>query len=271
MAKGPPQTVGICDRMDGMKNSWLILLCLMLISPSVATAQSLTKFGIQLKPMIASKFLDAGSENVTNGEYEVSVTPLLGYNFGMVVRRDFGKMWSLETGISTVQRNYRIKYFHPAFEEHPELTFRFIGYEIPIQGLVYVRLGKQFWMNASGGASLDLYPSEVESYTDIRKDTLVLDISQMTYRTNWLQFAVLANVGFEYRTKESGGFYLGASFHRPFKEIGTTITNAQLNGNPSPLAFQLNGTYLTVDLRYFFHENPNRKKVPMRNAPEKLG
>jgi len=242
----------------------------MIMASSWSQAQSLTKFGIQLKPMIPSKFFGSGAEDVTNGEYSVGVTPLMGYNFGMVVRRDFGKMWSLETGISTVQRNYRIKYFHPSFTENPDLSFRFIGYEIPLQMLVYVRLGKKMWMNASGGASIDFYPSEVESFTDLQKDTLVLDISQTTYRTSWLQFAILANVGFEYRTKESGGFYFGTSFHRPFREIATTITNAELNGNPSALAFQLSGTYLTLDFRYFFHENPNRKKTPVRRPQEKL-
>ena len=257
--------------MDGMIKRIVLLLTFWIALLSLAGAQSLTKFGIQLKPMVPSKFFGSGAEDVTNGEYNVSVTPLMGYNFGMVVRRDFGKMWSFETGISTVQRNYRIKYFHPSIKENPELSFRFIGYEIPIQLLVYVRLGKKVWMNASGGASIDLYPSEVESFTDVRQDTLILDISQTTYRTSWMQFAVLANVGFEYRTKESGGFYLGTSFHRPFKDIATTITNAELNTNPSALAFQLSGTYLTLDVRYFFHENPNRKKVPTRKSPEKLG
>ncbi|MFN9801402.1 MAG: hypothetical protein ACK54P_15400, partial [Bacteroidota bacterium] len=131
----------------------------------------------------------------------------------------------------------------------------------PLQGLVYVRLGKQLWMNASGGVCLDMYPSDIATSTSVRRDTMVYDFSQDTFRRRWIQVAILANYGFEWRTRKSGFLYLGASFHRPFQEIAYTKSTVTINTNPSSVVYELAGSYLTVDLRYFFHEDPQRRKA----------
>jgi hypothetical protein len=115
-------------------------------------------------------------------------------------------------------------------------------------------------MNASGGVSFDTYPSNAFSTNDAVVDTLVLDIEQRTFRRSWVQMAVLANYGFEYRTKDKGYWYLGASYHRPFSDMATTEVTYLRNTVPEVVLADLSGSYLTVDLRYFFHEDPDRKR-----------
>ena len=233
-----------------------------------SSQERVTTLGIQFKPMIPSKFFGTSAEIATNGEFTAEFTPRIGHNVGMIVRHGFTKMWSFETGISLVQRNYSLDYTVPGLAKVEQLTFRFIGYEIPVQGLIYVRLGKQLWMNASGGLSLDMYPSDITSRSSVRQDTLVYDFYQDTFRRKWIQLAVLANYGFEWRTKESGFFYLGASFHRPFQEVAYTKASLEVNTNPSSLVYPLSGSYLTVDLRYFFHEDPEKKQKKTRKSPD---
>jgi hypothetical protein len=180
---------------------------------------------------------------------------------GMVIRRGLNKNWSFETGINLVQRNYTLTFDHPILEEKQELDFRFIGYEIPLQGMIYVRLGDHLYMNASGGVSIDLYPTDVQSQVSSRRDTLRFDFFQRTFKNSWVQVALLANYGFEYRTKEDGYFYFGASFHRPFADIAQTAVQFDINTNPTRINYALSGSYLTLDFRYFFHEDPDRKRM----------
>jgi hypothetical protein len=226
-----------------------------------STAQlNVTTFGIQLKPMIPSKYFGTGTENAEAEDLNVNFEPNLGLNFGMVVRKGFSRNWSIESGICMVQRNFTLHYDHPILSEQKQLRFRYIGYEIPIQAMVFVKLSDNIFMNASGGLSLDLYPSNVESFDFEYRDTLRFDFYQKTYKNGWIQPALLANYGFEWRTPSKGYFYIGASYHRPFQHIGTTLVEFKLDDDPTKVFVLLGGNYLTADFRYFFHEKPEKRK-----------
>ena len=159
-----------------------------------------------------------------------------------------------------MRRNFHINYVYARVPKAQEVSFRFIGYELPFQGLLYVRLGQRWWMNASAGISLDMYPSNVLSQITVSSDTTFYIFAQKTYRTRWIQVAALANYGFEYRSRKDGYFYVGASYHRPFQPIGYTRAGVESKVENVIGGFDLIGTYLTLDLRYFFPEPPERPK-----------
>jgi len=96
----------------------------------------------------------------------------------------------------------------------------------------------------------------VESYSDY--------YYQRSFRRSLFQSAVLANLGWEYRTEKAGYFYLGASYQRPFTYIYVSEIRYQPDGKNDKVAMTVPGNYFTVDLRYFFHEDP-RKKKPSRD------
>ncbi len=239
---------------------WLLLAFFIGWSPQSMMAQeNVLTVGLQFKPMVPMKFMGNTPEPQTVENFTTAIQPQFGMAMGMIIRKGFTKMWSLESGINFVQRNYQLQIEHPQMPGEQSMNYRFISYDIPIQGMVYVKLGKQLYMNASGGFSFNFYPSNIESFANTRKDTLVFDFYQKTTRTGWLQFALLANYGFEWRTKTHGYFYLGASYQRPFNDIATTRFEAQLNRNPARINQSIQGNYLTLDVRYFFHEKPQRK------------
>jgi hypothetical protein len=243
---------------------WLLLSLGVLLKGAVSAQTGVTTLGIQFRPMIPNQFVGDFRETADNGEIVATLAPRFGRNVGMVVRRGFTNMWSFETGITLVQRNFGLSYEVPGLQESEELRFRFIGYELPLQGLVYVRLGRQLWMNASGGVSVNFFPTDVASRSSLRRDTLVYDFYQDTFKRRWIQTGLLVNYGFEWRTKESGYFYLGASYHRPVREIAYVKASLDVNMDPTSVIFTMNGEYLTLDLRYFFHEDPARKKRKMK-------
>lgn len=234
---------------------------------SVGAQERVTTIGLQFKPMLPAKFFGVGPESIDNGEIIADFLPRFGRNVGVVVRQGINRMWSFETGITQVQRNFHIDYRVPGLDEVNRLSFRFIGYEVPLQGLVYVQLGKQLWMNASAGVSLNMFPSDAASRNSLRRDTLVYDFYQDTFRKRWIQMAALINYGFEWRTSKSGFFYLGASLHRPFTEIAFVKAGLDINTDPTSLVYTMTGNYFTVDLRYFFHEDPARRQKKMVRGP----
>lgn len=212
-----------------------------------------TTFGIQLKPVIPLDFFDPVTrvgEAPLSGELQLTG----GFAFGMLVRTGLTRSISLETGINQIQRRYDFRIVNDTAGQAGAEKLRWVGYEIPLVGLVYVRLGERTWMNNAIGFSLDMYPS------DATRD--IIGGRAYLFRSNWAQAGVVGNVGFEYRTVKSGYFYLGATFHRPFGAMAVAeLTWFDANTLPYAVRADLNGAYLTVDLRYFFFEKPDKARV----------
>lgn len=224
------------------------------IHPLLAQENSLT-LGLQFRPIIPTGISNSGSFEFddqaidTNGDVvnvNILVEPELGYSWGAIVRKGITNTISLETGISYVRRNFNFTLTDLDTNFTGKTTFGFVNYEIPINGLIYIRLGEQTYMNNSLGISLDMYASDVQSFGGD-------DFAQLTYKRKWLQPAINANLGFEYRTKESGYFYVGLTFHSPFSTIAISQLNYRKNLEILNFFTELEGGYLTLDFRYFFN------------------
>lgn len=232
------------------------LLLFLLTALSMSGQLNVTTFGVQLKPLFSNNFVGAGAEEAESGKIRSRITPASGLNFGMIVRRGISKAWSLETGICFVRRNYKLETYNGELNQPLVTDYRLICYEIPLQAMIFVKLDDKLYMNGSGGVSLDLYPSDVETFASDNVDSVFFDLQHRTFRRSWLQTAMLINYGFEYRTAKSGYFYLGASYHRNFKNIATSVVRHMRNSDPEQLYLPTSGNYLTIDFRYFFHEKP---------------
>jgi hypothetical protein len=170
----------------------------------------------------------------------------------MVIRIGFTKSLSLETGINVLKRNNLIRIEDLKYNRKVTDRYTILAYEIPVQGLVYVQLGKQTFMNGSSGISFDILPSDLFSYNNY--------YSHLSLRYNWVQLALNANVGFEYRTKKSGYWYIGATLHRPFHALMLSGIQYQYKDIDEIANIAVTGNYLTLDLRYFFNEPPDKTK-----------
>ena len=236
-----------------LKNCFFVLfLVYCLLSTAYCSAQRSSVFGIQFKPIFPVGFLGTGKQTVTvdsvNMKFDLALQS--GWNFGMVIRKNFTSLLALETGINYVKRKYHLDVIDEDYSESSE--FRIIGYEIPISLLAYIRLGEYVFMNASLGVSVDMYASNVQSVGTYH--------SSLTVRNHTFQPAIIGNLGWELRTNKSGYFYLGGSLHRPFDYELTTRVNYKRTPKEVEVYQPLSGSYLTIDVRYFFPENPNKKK-----------
>jgi len=225
---------------------------------SLKSQERVTTFGIQIKPIIPSSLFNTGEQLLDQNNVFFSVKPKLGYSFGMVIRKGLTKSLSLETGINYLKRGYDLSIDARDLNFNESSNFNLISYEIPISLLVYVKLSREMYMNVSGGLSMDIYPSDLYTFSpSFQNDVIVSD---------WIQTSLIANVGWEYRTEESGYFYLGGSYHRPFSPIAKEIVWYNGNGRDERPIFELIGNYVTIDFRYFFHEDPEKKKRKVKKS-----
>lgn len=224
------------------------LTCLM--APVGIAQQGVTTFGMQVKPVFPLPYFDP-VVNLEQPHLTGKIELTGGFAFGMSVRVGLTKTISIETGLGQIKRRYSFSMANDTSGYSESSEVRYIGYELPINALVHIRLGEKTYMNTSLGFAADFYPSDVQQ--DIEEGRIYL------FRKNWAQLAVLGNIGVEYRTYKSGIFYLGATFHRPFNTMAVAdLTYYGPNFFPYTMRGDLNGSYLTVDLRYYFHEDPER-------------
>lgn len=219
-------------------------------------------FGFQIRPIVPNAYLNTAIETASLPNFSYSAKSNVGFSFGSIIRKPLGKFWNLETGLNYVKRSYALEFnLNDSVQVSSKQNMTFIAYEIPIQALIYVRLGKYWYMNASAGIALDFFPSETETFSSEKVDSTYYDFSQKTYRIKWSALAAQSNLGFEYRTEKNGYYYIGASFHRPFGRIAGSQGMIETNTGSERLWLSLSGSYFSVDLKYFLYDKYKTKKA----------
>lgn len=254
-----------CVNLIGLRWTFFIA-CFCTVSflyaqPRSSGNERLLTAGFQFRPIITNNFLGAGEVTARDRIFTTTIKPRLGYSFGMMIRRGITRTLSIETGINYFRRNYSVTTHDDSLNRDNRTNFGIVTYEIPVQLLIYVRLGKQFYMNNSLGLSANWYASNVASLSNDHY------VSSQSYLHRVLfNPSLLANIGFEYRTEKAGFFYIGASLDRPFQYFATTVVKYDLQGGPSDYKTvnRLTAAVLTLDLRYFFHEQPIKKKTQIQ-------
>jgi hypothetical protein len=225
--------------------------------------------GVEFRPIFPIDFLKTGNQLVANNDFSISVSPKFSFSAGMIIRYGFHKRFALETGLNFVQRNYNLAIHRDSTTSKPEYNsktdFTIIGYEHPIKLLVFVQLSERIYMNAAAGFQFTFFPSDIftsdenSSGSDqhFKHSSLRLGFDGKPGGDGFIHGGAIANLGFEYRTKKAGFFYLGGTYHVPFADVYSSKFAYADDSYSSPAQeVRLNGSYLTFDVRYFFHSKP---------------
>lgn len=204
--------------------------------------------GFQYRPIFPNTFISKNPEPILVNNFGVKVAQKNGYSAGMLIRRGFTKQFSLEAGINYTKRNFDLTLTDTGFNSTSD--FMIIGYEIPVQGIIFLRLADKLYAGTTLGVSMDMYPSNVATHDEYFRHYSV--------RNGVFQFGALANLGAEYRTEKSGYFYIGASYHLPFTYF--YLTSVQYQPTKDIGRVKLAGSYFSLDFRYYFHEDPLKPK-----------
>ena len=215
---------------------------------------SKTTFGIQYKPIIPAEYFNAADLSKSSASYNFSLNPKYSNSFGMVIRRQINKTFSVESGLNYTQRNFKLEIRNSEIGLDDFTNFNMRSYEFPVQVLTYVRASEYWYLNVAFGISYNVLASDVFSYGEEKEGYFF----QNTYRRNGGHGALLANVGMEYRTEEKGHYYFGTSLHMPWKAIGRIYPEYDDKTNKfnddKEFYLEMLGNFVTIDLRYFFAE-----------------
>lgn len=237
--------------MKYFTNTFLFFL-FVAFSFSALSQKGKTYIGIQYKPIIPNKFIGEyiqAYERTETPAFRGDITQKLGYVTGVTIRHGISRTISIETGINYVNRRFNISYDALDSNYQGNANVKLINYNIPINALVYIQLADQWYMNASGGANISFFPSIVGSYVNLNNTKNYF--YQESAPSQWIQFGVNANYGFEYRTKDAGVFYMGASYYLPFKPIVYSKMVWVNQTIERTVLAPINGSYFTLDLKYF--------------------
>lgn len=241
-----------------MRSRILILIAISCLTYAKGNNNTNT-FGIQYKPIIPFAYFNSYNTIEKSEDFLISVSNRYSNSFGMIIRHDINQTFSIESAINYNQKNYIINIKNQIINLNDKTSFGIRSYEVPLQLLTYVQVSKLWFLNVSFGSSYNIVASDVFSQGENTENFF-----QNTYRKNESHFALLANIGGEYRTLKKGNFYLGISLHRPWNEIARVYPeyedniNTFNNGNFEEKIFiDLSGSFVTVDLRYFFKNKKN--------------
>lgn len=220
----------------------------------------LSYFGLQFKPLFATNFISASELNLKGNELTADYKQKFGFTFGGTVRVGLSKIINLETGLNFVQRNYNINFTinSPSTQLNASTQFRVIAYDLPVNALFYIKLNDTYYMNASLGASLSYLP------TNVWKTYIINSFEKFKHEGRMRSHfygSANANVGFELRTKKIGFFYLGASIQVPFTPIFNIAASYEKPGSNEVLYGKVSGSYLTLDIRYYFKNNGEKNAI----------
>ena len=235
------------------------LLLLFFFQKNTLAQPGVITVGLQYKPLVPSKFFRAGEIDFGENKINYSLSPKISFSGGMVIRRGFSKLFSLETGINYVKRNLELIVSNKDISFESKKKFSIVGYEVPTLGLIYIRLAEQMYMNAAFGFSIDFFPSDVGTNEYYFGNDIQVQQTSIRNHNRWVQPSLLANLGYEYRTTKRGIFYFGSSFHRPFSYSYQTTVKYFSSNFEEKVSAGISGNYLTFDFRYFFHQDPKKK------------
>ena len=127
---------------------------------SAKSQDSKTSFGLQYKPIIPTAYFDA-SDLSKSSNYILNLEDKYSNSFGMVIRQQINKTFSLESGLNYTQRNFKLSITNNTINLSDFTTFGMRSYELPIQLLTYVRASEYWYMNISFGISYNVLTSDI--------------------------------------------------------------------------------------------------------------
>jgi len=205
--------------------------------------------GIQVKPVLPMTLFNASNVQIIEDIYTANIDSKTGVGYGGLIRVGITDRLSLETGLHYVRRNYRMRMDIEGSSNFDEGNFSYINFELPVQLMVFVRVSEQLYMNTALGFGVNMWPSSIRSLGV--RNRLVHD-SLIANRVN---FSFLGNMGLEFRTENSGFYYVGVSLNNPLGFITrATILDYRddVFGHRVRMITRLNGEFFTLDFRYLF-------------------
>jgi hypothetical protein len=221
-------------------------------------------FGFQYRPLIPVGVVGDRPFDMVGDGFVTTVSPVFGYSYGAIVRIGITELLAIETGMSRTRRNFRMDYAVPDSSLAASDNIGFINFDIPVNFVVYIKLGNKFYTTTNLGASLIYFPSNIQTRINPQ------GIHQFIFegkRYSFFSSDINANIGFEYRTEDKGVFYIGLTGKVPLSPAMRVASEYRYDTNKNVAFSDIQGASVSLDFRYFLNHKPPRgnqtKKGPI--------
>ncbi|MFM8962820.1 MAG: hypothetical protein ACKOGD_03135 [Sphingomonadales bacterium] len=202
--------------------------------------------------------MQSGTQKFSDSVLRTSITPNDGYTYGGMLRYGITDLISIETGLYYTQRNFQIQSTRTDSALTVDQRLRFVQFEIPIQGNIGIQLSRSFYANAALGAAVLYKPTSVATYInpydkhEFRQVGLV-DINKK------VGFDIRTSIGFEYRNKKAGVFYLGGTAFVQLQPAFIFLSKYQFENFKQAAFGDVNASGFGLDFKYFIpYTRPGR-------------
>ncbi len=236
--------------MNFLKFTLLIALSFWFNIVMCQSKNSDKQFGINTGAIIPINYFGAGPLELESNNSQITLSSKIGYHFGMIIKTNYNKKFSIESGINFLRRNFDLSGSSNVTSLKDNADFGYISYSFPTKAIVYIQLSDKSFLNTSVGASLDFYASDVES----KGEKYFID--HISYKDKWINGAILADLGVEWRGGY-GAFFLGAGVNIPITTIA--VTNLKFHYDESDYNNKidtynpvfLRGNFFDIKIKYF--------------------
>ena len=191
-------------------------------------------FGVQVRTLFPTQFIGQSELTLGKNGFSTTLQQSIGYSFGATVRAGLTKLLAFETGINYTQREFNVSMEVPDSNIYATNRLSFIS---------------------SLGFALTFKPTDVGILTKPGGSNLFYHTGLVMRKAG---FDINANIGIEYRTKKSGFFYIGGSGRVPLAPLFQLIAQYKYQGIKTTVSGNVDGSYLSIDVKYFFPNIRNR-------------
>tara|TARA_B100001287_G_scaffold276098_1_gene285767 strand:+ start:2775 stop:3524 length:750 start_codon:yes stop_codon:yes gene_type:complete len=212
-------------------------------------------FGVHYKTVFPNTFVGSKSVTLLNEEFSSICEQKQGYAIGTTVRAGITKLIAFETGINLIHRNFNLNMSVADSNQFAERELGFLTYDIPLNCLIYIQLNKSWYANASLGVAASYKPSTIGGVNNTEGNHSFIHTGYVDYKKKFTA-DFNGNIGFEFRSKKAGFFYLGGSVQIPFAPLFILAGMYKYQGYELVSVSNVNGSFLSLDFKFFF---PNKK------------
>ncbi len=224
-----------------------------------------TFFALEFRPIIANSYFGTTSLSLVNDTFSATLRQNYGYSLGGMIRRSYTDQLSVETGINYVIRNFDVQVSVPDSNIYGTNDFSFTSFELPLKGLVFIKLSEAWYSNVGLGLAGVYKASNVGVLTNPggKHQFGTAGIVERKFSLD-----VRAQFGFEYRTKRKGYYYLGGSASVGTSNMFIFLAAYGYDNKKSFQAASVKPGYFSIDLRYYFYNVKNKGEQPNLNPLE---
>ena len=230
----------------------LVLIFIMFCGFSFSQSNKVPSyFGIHYKSIFPNNFVGSKTVTLSNQEFTSTCTQKRGYSIGATVRAGITNLIAFETGINLIHRNFNLQMSVADSNQYAERDLGFLTYDIPLNCLIYIKLNKTWYANASLGLSAVYKPSTIGGVNNLEGSHSFIHTGYVDYKKKFTA-DFNGNIGFEFRSKNSGFFYLGGAVQIPLEPLFYLAGMYKYQGYEITDIDSVNGSFFSLDLKYFF-------------------